>query len=236
MTSTPTPFERLIRLEHLIADLQAQLQPEAPSIEENSRPQRHLWPADELLLTRLIRRNPQALRAYEAPAELIQTDDQGVLLKAIEGGSPFRLCELPSGDAVVWLAQGHESWLYGTDIFRSVFKTPELLDQEGDLILQTLPRFIFKVQGREWTLEKRGEMIPASRPFSEQSDQADLEQRIQRLEQTLARMRGKLDSELSSLRSHVQVLQDHVNRLTRLGTVTAPNQLAAEIHSEETDE
>jgi len=45
---------------------------------------------------------------------------------------------------------------------------------------------------------------------------AELEQRIQRMEQAFARMRGKLDSELSSLRSHVQILQDQLDRLLRL--------------------
>ena len=82
--------------------------------------------------------------------------------------------------------------------------------------LQLLPRFIRKVQGREWTLDRPGQMIPKSRPFVEQADQAEQEQRIQRLEQTFARMRGKLDSELNSLRSHVQILQDQLDRLLRL--------------------
>jgi hypothetical protein len=216
MTSDPTPFERLIKLEHLVSELQAQLNPSTPSLEESAPPQRHLWPADELLLTRLIRRNPEALRAYESPAELIQTDDQGVLLKPITGLSPFRLCELPTGDAVVWVSNEHENWLYDTEIFRSVFKAPNSSASDDHLVLQLLPRFIRKVQGREWTLDRRGEMIPRSRPFIEQADQVVLEQRIQRMEQTFARMRGTLDSELSSLRSHVQILQDQLDRLLRL--------------------
>jgi hypothetical protein len=216
MTSDPTPFERLIKLEHLVSDLQAQLNPSIPSLEESTPPQRHLWHADELLLTRLIRRNPDALRAYESPAELIQTDDQGVLLKPIAGLSPFLLCELPTGDAVVWISNEHENWLYDTEIFRSVFNAPTSRVNDEPLALQLLPRFIRKVQGREWTLDRRGEMIPRSRPFIEQADQVELEQRIQRMEQTFARMRGKLDSELSSLRSHVLILQDQLDRLLRL--------------------
>ena len=216
MTSEPTPFERLIKLEHLVCDLQAQLNPSIPTLEESALPRRNLWPADELLLARLIRRNPEALRAYEASAELIQIDGQGVLLKAIDGSSPFRLCELPIGDAVVWVSQDHESWLYDTEIFRSVFEAPETIGKVETLVLQALPRFIRKVQGLEWTLERRGEMIPRSRPFVEQADQAELEQRIQRMEQAFARMRGKLDSELSSLRSHVLILQDQLDRLLRL--------------------
>ena len=216
MTSEPTPFERLIKLEHLVGELQAQLTPSIPSLEESTPPQRHLWPADELLLTRLIRRNPEALRAYESPAELNQTEDQGVLLKPIDGISPFRLCELPTGDAVVWVSKEHENWLYDTEIFRSVFKAPTTRANDELLVLQLLPRFIRKVQGREWTLDRRGEMIPRSRPFIEQADQVVLEQRIQRMEQTFARMRGTLDSELSSLRSHVLILQDQLDRLLRL--------------------
>jgi hypothetical protein len=216
MTSEPTPFERLIKLEHLVSELQAELNHSTPAIEETGPPQRHLWPADELLLTRLIRRNPEALRAYESPAELIQSEDQGVLLKAITGNSPFRLCELPTGDAVVWVSEEHEHWLYDTEIFQSVFVAPDARGRDEFLVLQLLPRFIRKVQGREWTLDRRGQMIPRSRPFVEQADQAELEQRIQRMEQTFARMRGKLDTELSSLRSHVQILQDQLDRLVRL--------------------
>jgi hypothetical protein len=216
MTSELTPIERLIKLEHLVNELQATLNPAIPAIEESGPPQRHLWPADELLLTRLIRRNPEALRAYESPAELTQSDGQGVLLKCIAGSSPFRLCELPTGDAVVWVSEEHESWLYETEIFQSVFKSPDSRGKDESLVLQLLPRFIRKVQGREWTLDRRGQMIPRSSPFVEQADQAELEQRIQRMEQTFARMRGKLDSELSSLRSHVQILQDQLDRLVRL--------------------
>lgn len=216
MTSDPTPFERLIKLEHLVSELQAQLNPSTPSIEECVLPQRHLWPADELLLARLIRRNPEALRAYEAPAELIQIEGQGVLLKPIAGSSPFRLCELPIGDAVVWVYQDHESWLYDTEIFRDVFEAPRSIGKGESLVLQVLPRFVRKVQGLEWVLERRGEMIPRGRPFVEQVDQSELGQRIQRVEQAFARMRGKLDSELSSLRSHVEILQDQLDRLFKL--------------------
>ena len=59
-------------------------------------------------------------------------------------------------------------------------------------------------------------MIPRSRPFVEQADKAELEQRMQSMEQTFARLRGKLDSELSALRSHAQIVQDQLNRLSRL--------------------
>jgi hypothetical protein len=216
MTGDPTPFQRLIQLEQLVSNLQAQLNPSTPTLEESAPPQRHVWPADELLLTRLIRRSPEALRAYESPAELIQTNDKGVLLKAVAESSPFRFCELPTGDAVVWVSQAHESWLYETEIFRCVFMSPNLSENHETLVLQKLPRFIFKVQGREWTLERRGQMIPRSRPFAEQADQAELEQRIQRIEQNFARLRGKLDGELSSLRTHVQILQDQLNGLLKL--------------------
>jgi hypothetical protein len=217
MMSNPTPFERLIRLEHLVDNFQAQLSfPQPPAIDETSLPERHKWPADELLLTRLIRRNPEALKAYEAPAELIQTAGETVSLKVISGNSPFRLCELPNGDALVWLSQDHESWLYTTEIFRSIFKVPSTLGTDAKLVLQLLPRFIRKVQGREWILEREGQMMQMNRPFVEQAEQAELEQRIQRLEQTFARMRGSFETDLRSLKSHVQILQDQQDRLLKL--------------------
>ena len=142
MSSKPTPFERLLTLEHLVGELRAQLNPSTSNLEESEPPQRHLWPADELLLTRLIRRNPEALRAYESAAELNQTEDQGVLLKPIAGSSPFRLCELPAGDAVVWVTKEHENWLYDTEVFRSVFKVPAASASDEHLVLQLLPGFI----------------------------------------------------------------------------------------------
>ena len=67
-----------------------------------------------------------------------------------------------------------------------------------------------------WTDFWGPRQIPRSRPFVEQADQAELEQRLQRIEQTFARIRGKLDTELSSLRSQVQILQDQLERLLRL--------------------
>lgn len=216
MSSEPTPFERLIKLEHLVSELQAKLNPSSPAVEDSGPPQRHLWPADELLLTRLIRRNPEALKAYESPAELIQSEDQGVLLKTILGNSPFRLCELPTGDAVVWVSQEHESWLYDTEIFRSVFDTPDSIVKKEPLVLQLLPRFIRKVQSREWSLDRRGQMIPTSRPFIEQAEQAELQQRIQKMEQTIIKMRANIDIELGSLKTQMQVLQDQLNQLLRI--------------------
>ena len=216
MTSQPTPFERLLKLEHLVNEIQTQLNPSIPILDEITPPQRHVWPGDELLLTRLIRRNPDALKAYEAMAELNQTEDQGVYLKAIAGISPFRLCELSTGDAVVWVSTEHENWLYDTDIFRSVFKAPNSIASDEYLVLQLLPRFIRKVQGREWALDRRGEMIPRSRPFIEKADQLQLEQRIQSMEQTFARMRGSLEIELSSMRSQIQTLQDQLGSLIKL--------------------
>jgi hypothetical protein len=59
-------------------------------------------------------------------------------------------------------------------------------------------------------------MLPQDRPFVEKAEQAELELRIQKLEHTLARMRGGLDAELVALRSNVQLLQDQLDRLLRL--------------------
>jgi hypothetical protein len=217
MTPTPTPFDRLIRLEKLVEDLQlCTSSPHLPLPIEHSLPERYQWPADELLLTRLIRRSPEALKAYEAPAELTKCDGQGILLKATSDSSPFRLCELSNGDAVVWLTPEHENWIYDTEIFRCLFNLPSGSDKHRTLVLQSLPRFVRKVQGREWTLESSGEMLPQDRPFVEKAEQAELELRIQKLEHTLARMRGGLDAELVALRSNVQLLQDQLDRLLRL--------------------
>ncbi len=223
MSSSPTPFERLIRLEQLVDHLQHQtIPPLPPSTFDGSRPDRHVWPADELLLTRLVRRNPEALKAYESAAELTQSDGQGVLATAISGISPFRLCELQSGDAVVWLSADHERWLYETEIFASVFKTSVKPGVDNTLVLQVLPKFIRKVQGRDWTLEHRGEMIPKGRPFIDQKEQAELEQRIQRLEQAMARMRGAYEAELVALKSSVRLISDHLGRLSRVQATDKP--------------
>lgn len=216
MSNSPTPFERLIRLEHQIGQLQLQISSPLPPPLAVTKSERYVWPADEILLTRLIRRNPEALQAYQSAAELTKSEGQGILATAIPGASPFRLCELQSGDAVIWLSPEHDSRLYETEIFRSVFKIPMKPGTDNLLVLQALPRFIRKVQGREWILEQRGEMIPQERPFVTQKDQAALEQRIQSLEQIMARMRGSYRAELDSLKSAVQLISDHLGRLSRL--------------------
>jgi hypothetical protein len=59
-------------------------------------------------------------------------------------------------------------------------------------------------------------MVPKDRPFVEQAEQAELQQRIQQMEQIIARMRGGISAELSTLRSEVQLLQDQLDRVLRL--------------------
>ncbi len=218
MDAIPSPLERLLQLEHNVEQLlsrQAQ-PPLARDQEAQPLPSRHLWPVDELLLTRLLRRSPQAIAAYQAPAELTRADPRGWLLTPAETGSTFQFCELISGDAVVWISTDPPSWVWGSETFQHLFRTPRGTDSNEDLVLQSLPVFKPVVRGRKWTLIRPGEMVPRDRPFPEQEEQLMLLRRIETLERELSRQRIQHNAEIGELRTQLRLQQDLLERLLRI--------------------
>ena len=86
MNVIPSPLDRLLQLEERVEWLQS-LQVQPPLSKDHEYlplPSRHIWPVDELLLTRLLRRSPQVIGAYQAPAELTCTEKSGLLLTTSE--------------------------------------------------------------------------------------------------------------------------------------------------------
>lgn len=217
MEATPSPLDRLLLLERDIEQLQAQTaRPAPPPGPPGETPARRPWPVDELLLTRLVRRSPQALAAYQAPAELTPTAQRGLRLTVAETDSVFQLCELTSGDAVVWVQADPPSWLWGSESFQQIFPSPEGLEGSQDLVLQTLPVFKPVERGQRWTLFSPGQMVPRHSPFPEQEKQMMLLRRLENLERRVSQQMTRQESELNELRSQLRVQQDLLSRLLRI--------------------
>ena len=222
MTATPSPLDRLLQLERDIEQLRSQTaKPAPPPGPPGESPARRPWPVDELLLTRLIRRSPQALTAYKEPAELTTTADHGLRLTVAESESLFQLCELTGGDAVVWLQADPPSWVWESESFQQIFSVPKGLDGQHDLVLQTLPIFKPVVRGQQWTLFRKGEMMHRHRPFPEKESQNMLLRRLESLERRVSTEMTRQEHELNKLRSELRVQQDLLNRLLRI-TDTSP--------------
>ncbi len=217
MTATPTPLDRLLQLERDIEQLRAQTaRPAPPPGPPGESPARRPWPVDELLLTRLIRRSPQALAAYQEPAELTTTADRGLRLTVAESDSVFRFCELIGGDAVVWVQADPTSWVWECESFQQIFSVPKGLEGKQDLVLQMLPVFKPVVRGQQWTLFRPGEMVPRHRPFPEKESQNMLLRRLESLERRVSQEMTRQENELNKLRSELRVQQDLLNRLLRI--------------------
>jgi len=149
MAATPSPLDRLLQLERDVEQLQVHTaRPAPPQQPPSASPSRRPWPVDELLLTRLLRRSPEALAAYQAPAELTATTQRGLRLSVAESASVFQFCELIGGDAVVWVQADSPAWVWDSETFQRIF--PTALESEGqqDLVLQMLPIFKPVVRGQ----------------------------------------------------------------------------------------
>lgn len=217
MEAIPTPLDRLLQLERDIEQLQAHTaRPSPPPEPPGQYPARRPWPVDELLLTRLVRRSPEALAAYQAPAELTPTAQHGLRLTVAETDSLFQLCELTGGDAVVWVKADPPSWVWQSETFQQIFPRPEGLEDSHDLVLQSLPVFKPVVRGQRWTLFSPGQMVPRHRPFPEQEKQMMLLRRLENLERRVSQQMTRHESELNELRSQLQVQQDLLSRLLRI--------------------
>ena len=217
MTATPSPLDRLLQLEQDIAQLRSQsAKPAPPPGPPGESPARRPWPVDELLLTRLIRRSPQALMAYQEPAELTTMANRDLQLTVADSDSVFRLCELAVVDAVVWIEGDPSSWVWESESFRQIYSVPKGLDGQQDLVLQALPVFKPVVRSQQWTLFRRGEMIPRHRPFPEKESQNMLLRRLESLERQVSQEMTRQEHELNELRSELRVQQDMLNRLLRI--------------------
>lgn len=216
MESRPSPLDRLLQLErdmeHLRALVDLPQTPEPPSGAPVDRP---VWPGDELLLTRLLRRSPIALEAYRGAAELTASPRRGLRLTAAAGASEFHFCELPSGDAVVWLQADPPAWIWDSEVVAQIFRLPAGGEEPRRLVLQCLPLFKPVVRHQQWTLVRQGEMLPQPRPFAETAEQVSLLRRLESLERRVAAQQACHAAELAALRQQVAVIHNLLDRLLR---------------------
>lgn len=217
MTLDPSPLTRLLRLEQAMEQLMATSLPETLQKPVGRQPaSRSIWPADELLLTRLLRRSPEALRAYQGHAELTATEKQGLRLNQSATSSIFQFCELSDGDAVVWIEINPPDWIWQSESLRLLYDYPWSLDNPAQLVLHALPLFKPVSRGQSWSLHRRGEMLLQARPFPEQADQARLLRRLETLERRFSQQTVRLETDLQALRVQLRVQQDQIERMLKL--------------------
>lgn len=216
MSSEPSPLSRLLRLEQTVEQLAKASLPDSIQVAMKSpRPARATWPADPLLLIRLLRRSPQVVAAYQSPAQLSVTKHGALHLSAQTTSSLFCFCELLDGDAVLWLDQRPPDWIWESEIFRSVFQSPTP-SADDRLVLQELPLFRPIERGERWVLQRRGEMVVQARPFPEQNDQATLLHRLDSLERQVVQQHTRHESLINELRAQLDSQQGLIDQLLRI--------------------
>jgi hypothetical protein len=211
--SSPTPLDRLARLERFVEEL-LQLGPhdrrqrlEAPGsalAAASGTGGGVVWPAGELLLIRLQRRHPEALQAYEAPVEiLLGQGKEGVRICRTDRASVFRLVQLRNGDALVYPVAGHQGDLYGQPSFLALFEAVDNPREGAVLARPALARPISF--GEVWSLESRGRMEQGlAPPPSTESLVAPLEQRLEGLERRAAQLELRHRQDLLAVRETLQ--------------------------------
>jgi len=218
MNRDVSPIERLLRLEGRVDQLSQAVGPLGQltaDLDKTSR-KRAIWPADEWLLTRLLRRSPIAISSYLAPAELTQTADGGLRLTSAPTSSPWLFCELTGGDALVWLTPDPPSWIWDSEVYTSLFGRHQQGTDGADLILQRLPVFKPVVRGRDWALVHPGEMVPRQRRSVAEEEQVELLRRLEQLERHTRQQSARTQAELSQLKATLRVQQDLLDRVLRL--------------------
>jgi hypothetical protein len=218
MPNSPSPIERILKLEAELDRLRQQLDHETAEVDDSPRVSvsRAIWQADEILLTRLIRRSPEAISAYRAAAELTTSSDGNLRLTSAITNSPFWFCELSNGDATVWLTAAPPDWIWNTDVLQHLFIIHEASSIMENLVLQRLPIFKPVVRGRDWSLFQPGEMIPRGRRFQVAQEQALLVRRLETIERDFRQQTVKRDQEFARLQTMLLVQQDLINRLCQV--------------------
>lgn len=217
MDPVSSPLERLLSLERELETLKTLRVPEAIRAQGQVKLlPRHIWPSDELLLTRLLRRTPQAIQAYQGHAELVESEQRGLRLTAAESTSIFQFCEIVDGDAVAWVDRRSMKLAWASKTFQMLFTSPPDVEAPEGLVLQTLPVFKPIARGQTWILHRKGEMLLQSRPFPEQAEQTMLLRRLQKLERRFGEQKVQFEVELKDLRSQLYVQQRLIERLLSL--------------------
>ena len=217
MEVQPSALDRLLALEARLEQIERKglAFEDSPSLESLGRTQ-PIWAGDEGLLTRLLRRSPIALSAYQSNAELSTRPINSLILQQSDQSSPFQFCELSNGDAVLWISEKAPAWAYESSHCRQAFK---FLNPNGEGQVLTLHRLaLFKpiIRGEKWTLVQQGELSATESPYPEEADHINLSIRIENLERQLLRLSSQQEVTLRELRLQVQTNQEEINRLLSL--------------------
>lgn len=217
MEVQPSALDRLLALEARLEQIERKWLAfeDCPSLESLGRTQ-PIWAGDEGLLTRLLRRSPIALSAYQSNAELSTRPINSLILQQSDQSSPFQFCELSNGDAVLWISEKAPAWAYESSHCRQAFK---FLNPNGEGQVLTLHRLaLFKpiIRGEKWTLVQQGELSATESPYPEEADHINLSIRIENLERQLLRLSSQQEVTLRELRLQVQTNQEEINRLLSL--------------------
>lgn len=217
MDVQPSALDRLLALEARFEQLERKglALEDSPSLESLRRNQ-PIWPGDEGLLTRLLRRSPIALSAYQCNAELSTRPINSLILQQSDQSSPFQFCELSDGDAVLWISAKAPAWAYESSHCLQAFKFLSPNSEGQALTLQRLALFKPIIRGEKWTLVQKGELNAKESPYPEEADHINLSIRIENLERQLLRLSSQQDVTLRELRLQVQTNQEEINRLSSL--------------------
>lgn len=217
MADHPTPLERLLRLEACIEQLNRRLlqAPDAVTPGEG-RPTRQVWPADEQLLTRCLRRTPQVVQAYQAGGELTAAAGAGVLLEPSARQGLVQLCELNNGDAVAWLPRNAPDSHLELQAIVRIFSIPRDVTGLQELSIQQLPLFRPIVLHKRWTLARRGELTHKGAACPEESVNEVVNGRLERLERAVAQLSASHEDRLRELQVRLETQQKALDQLLRL--------------------
>ena len=221
-----TPIDRLVRLEQLTEELmqlgwaerhRRNQAPPSPPAWAGSAPHQALWQGSEQLLTLLHRRHPEALLAYEAPAEVLPGSRQeATRISRCDGPSSYRLVWLRGGDALIYPAFGHAAAIYASSGFQALFDiSPHDLETVGVLVRPARARPIRS--GQLWVLDGRGRMERSAVPMaSPESLQAALEERLDSLERQMQRQQTRHQQEIQNLRESFLLQEQTLEALRQL--------------------
>jgi len=217
MNPIPSPYERLLHLESELERLKASgIHDVIRKQDQSTLPTRQIWPADELLLTRILRRSPEALAAYQGDAELTGIEQRGLRLTAADSSSAFRFCEIVDGDAVVWVEPKSLRWAWRSEHFQFLFDSPPGADTPDNLVVHALPLFRPLARGQAWTLHRKGKMGLQTRLFPEQAQDVMLLGRLEKLERRFSQQKVQFEAEVKDLRSQLQIQQRMIEGLLRI--------------------
>ena len=217
MEFLPTPLERLLALEAAVEGLlinEAHLN--VSSINDDPARSHAIWQADELLLTRLIRRSPIALQAYLVPAELTLTEKGGIILEKSHHSSPLVFCELNDGDALLCYDFNLFHRVNDLGIFYCIFERPATHESTDILAIQRPAIFKPIVRGEKWTMHRKGELVPRSANIPEQTQNMNLIIRLDELERNFYRLSSIYHTEIRDLRSIVLTHEQQLSALMHI--------------------